>query len=89
VQELEDLSSPVGAFIREKCEIKPGRSVEADLLFQTWCTWCKTQGRDHPGTVQSFGRDLRAACPGLGTSQIGPREGRRRFYTGIGLQYGE
>jgi putative DNA primase/helicase len=62
VQELEDLSSPIGAFLREKCEIKPGRTVEADLLFQTWCSWCKTQGRDHPGTVQSFGRDLRAAC---------------------------
>lgn len=27
--------------------------------------WCAAQGRDHAGTVQTFGRDLRAAVPGL------------------------
>ena len=86
VQELEDLSSPIGAFVREKCEIKPGRTVEVDTLFEAWCSWCKTQGRDHPGTVQSFGRELRAACPGLETIQLGPRGYQKRYYTGIGLQ---
>lgn len=86
VRELEDLSSPVGAFIREKCELGPGCTVEINRLFEAWCDWCKTQGRDHPGTAQSFGRDLRAACPGLETSHLGPRGYRHRFYVGIGLQ---
>jgi putative DNA primase/helicase len=86
VQELEDLSSPIGAFLRENCEIEPGRTVEVNRLFEAWCDWCKTQGRDHPGTAQSFGRDLRAACPGLKTSQFGTRGYRQRFYVGVGLQ---
>jgi putative DNA primase/helicase len=86
VQELEDLGSPIGVFLRERCELKPTRTVEVDQLFGAWRGWCETQGRDHPGTRQSFGRDLRAACPGLGMSQFGTKECRQRFYVGIGLQ---
>jgi putative DNA primase/helicase len=65
VQQLEDLGSPIGAFIREKCEIGAGRTATIDQLFGAWCQWCQEQGRDKPGTKQTFGRDLRAACPGL------------------------
>ena len=56
-------------------------------VFGAWKTWCEAQGRDHPGTKASFGRDLRAAHPELKVTQ--PREeGRqlRRHYQGIGLK---
>ena len=86
VQEIEDLSSPIGAFIRERCEVAQGRSVDTSRLFETWCEWCKTQGRDHPGTIQTFGRDLRAAHPTLTTRQARLDGGKPiRFYEGIGL----
>jgi putative DNA primase/helicase len=85
-QQMEDLSSPIGAFIRECCEIAQGRSVEAAALFEAWCDWCKSQGRDHPGTIQTFGRDLRAAHPSLTTRQARTEPGKqRRFFEGIGL----
>jgi putative DNA primase/helicase len=69
VRQLEDLASPIGAFLRERCVIGAGHTVEINRLFKLWREWCTEQGRDHPGTAQSFGRDLRAAIPGLKVSQ--------------------
>ena len=89
IAELHDLSSPVGAFVRDRCAQGPGRSVERAVLFDRWKEWCGGQGRDRPGTAASFGRDLRAVVPGLKTSQ--PRTGtgqRLRYYEGIGLADG-
>jgi len=85
-QQLEDLGSPIGAFIREKCKTGAGHQSEVDEMFQAWCDWCANQGRDHPGTKQSFGRDLHAACPGLKVVQPRDGIGRSRAYQGIGLR---
>lgn len=86
VRELEDLGSPVGAFVRERCVIAPGRTVETTRLFELWCDWCRQQGRDHAGTAQTFGRDLRAVVPGLKVTQPRGDDGRLRLYEGIGLR---
>ncbi len=85
VDQLEDLSSPIGAFVRERCEIGAAYSVSVGDVFNAWTGWCMTQGREHAGTAQSFGRDLRAAVPGLKTAR--PREGgdRIREYQGLRL----
>ena len=85
MQQLEDLSSPIGAFVRECCEIGAGYCVSVSDVFNAWGEWCMTQGREHTGTAQSFGRDLRAAVPGLKTAR--PREGggRVREYQGLRL----
>jgi putative DNA primase/helicase len=84
VQQLEDLGSPIGAFVRDCCIVDAGRAVEASELFTAWCSWCMMRNRD-PGTTEQFGKDLRAAVPGLRVSQ--PRVGGRRprTYNGIGL----
>ncbi len=84
--ELEDLSSPIGAFNRDRCIIGPAEEVEASYLFEAWKTWCTDQGRDRPGTRQMFGRDLRAAVPHIKTSNIRENAGRKRLYHGIGLK---
>jgi putative DNA primase/helicase len=87
IAELEDLGSPIGAFIRERCTVAPGTTVQCSTLFDAWKIWCEAQGRDHAGTVQTFGRDLRAAVPGLQIEQ--PSDGRGgkepRRYCGITL----
>jgi putative DNA primase/helicase len=85
VQELEDLASPIGAFIRQRCIISPQKEVETSTLFDAWRQWCKEQGRDHPGTVQTFGRDLRASRPELTIRQPRDEGVRIRFYQGLGL----
>jgi putative DNA primase/helicase len=83
--EMKDLSSPVGLFLRECCQIGPQFNAAVDAVYVAWCDWCKASGRDHPGTKQTLGRDLRAAVPSLRDSQ--PRDGvtRYRRYEGIGL----
>jgi putative DNA primase/helicase len=85
IQELQDLGSPVGAFVRGRCEVGPGLSVARAALYDAWKRWCEDVGREHPGTEATFGRDLRAAVPGLASAQ--PRIGgdRIRMYEGIGL----
>ena len=67
VEELEDLLSPVGAFVRERCVVGPQYRCYLNDLYAAWSQWCAANGRDHPGTVQSFGRDLAAAVPGART----------------------
>jgi len=87
VQELEDLSSLIASFIEDRCRLGPEYHIERRALFEAWVNWCKTQGRDHPGTIESLGRDLRAAIPTLKTSNLRTSsEKRLRFYEGIGLR---
>lgn len=87
MRELEDLGSPISAFVRECCLIGPGKTVSVDGIFHAWQEWCEEQGRDHPGTKQTFGRNLKASVPGLKK----PKQGRTkddivRNYEGIGLK---
>ena len=83
VRELEDLASPVGAFVRECCEVRPGLRAWTDDLYKAWKAWCERDGRQIVSSKMSFGRDLAAAVPGIhrrrGTDQAG-------FYEGIGLR---
>lgn len=82
IEEIEDSLSPVGAFIRDRCAVGADERVYKSTLYDAWRAWCKEQGRDHAGTLPSFGRDLRSAVARLGTHQ--DREGR--FYSGVGLK---
>lgn len=85
VQELEDLGSPIGTFVRERCVVDPHRSVECSRLYNAWVEWCREQGRDHPGTAQIFGRDLHAAVPCVAIAQNRKAGARRRCYQGVDL----
>jgi putative DNA primase/helicase len=85
-EELEDLGSPIGAFLRDCCQVGKGQSVEVEVLYGKWEIWCRRCGRDWPGTIQTFGRDLRAAVPGLRVRQPRDGEGRQRIYQGVGLK---
>ena len=84
IEQLEDLGSPVRAFVREKCETGPAFQISPQQLFLSWQDWCASQGRDRPGTVQTFGRDLRAACPAIKIAKPrGPDGLPVRTYQGI------
>jgi putative DNA primase/helicase len=86
VGDLEDLASPVGAFVRDRCILEPGRRVSVEELFAAWKAWCEAKGRKEPGTEQTFGRDLIAAFATL--RKVRPRDGEDRYrgYEGIGLR---
>jgi putative DNA primase/helicase len=88
IQDLEDLASPVGAFVRDRCQVAPGHEVSVKTLFSEWKSWCDEQGRDRPGTAATFGRDLRAVVPTIAVKQRRREadvEKLDRWYDGIGL----
>lgn len=86
VEELEALSSPILAFVRERCVLDPSAGVPVQALFEEWLRWCETVHRENAGDCQTFGRNLRAAIPGLRVDR--PRRGgeRVRLYEGIRLR---
>ncbi len=85
LREVEDLGSPVGAFVRERCLTEPGAEVSTDDLYSAWSAFCSAQGHKYVTARETFGRDLRAVVPMIGVRQR--REGFKvvRLYTGIGL----
>ncbi|MEZ6100000.1 MAG: phage/plasmid primase, P4 family [Pirellulaceae bacterium] len=82
MRELEELSSPVQAFVRDMCVLSEGARVGLDELYRAWTRWCESEGRSKPTTKQVFGRDMKAAFPEL-TCRRGTYS---RFYEGIGLR---
>jgi putative DNA primase/helicase len=87
LDDLKDMASPISAFIEDRCHLGTQYSVAIDDLFGAWQTWCESHGRDHPGSQQTFGRDLRAARPEITVCQRRTSlSSRARFYEGIGLQ---
>ena len=86
--ELEDLGSPIGAFLRDRCQGGPEHQIECGRLFDGWVAWCRDNNRDHPGTTQVFSRDLRAALPGIIVTRPRNKDGsasRTRYYRGLDL----
>jgi putative DNA primase/helicase len=83
VRDMEDLASPVGAFVRERCVVGAGHEVLVRKLYGMWKEWCLDKGRK-PGNEQTFGRDLGAVLPGLGVRQ--QREGGAVLRKYLGLR---
>jgi putative DNA primase/helicase len=86
VGDLNDLASPVGAFVRERCQVGPGYQIERSVLFDTWIQWCERQRREHPGDSATFGRNLRAVVPALRDAYPRTEGGRVRVYEGVCLK---
>ena len=85
LEEMTDLSSPVGAFLKECCLIGPEHQTAKAEIYTRFKRWCETKGVKNTPTESTFGRDLLSACPTLRTRR--PREGesRQRVYQGIAV----
>ena len=75
----------MGAFLDEYCEVGPKFEEAQSDVFRAWSVWCADNGRDRPGTAQSFGRYLRSCLPWLRAIRV-QKEGRRgRRWQGLRL----
>ena len=83
---LQDLASPVGAFLREHCETGADHEIAIDELWVAWRRWAEENGHGKGGTRQLFGRNLRASVPGVRVAQRGTDEERYRVYEGVRLR---
>jgi putative DNA primase/helicase len=87
--ELEDLSSPIKAFVKERCEISFDKRVECRALYREYGRWTFEQHQSIASRVPPinlFSRDLRAAVPGLKVSQPRINGKQTRVYEGVGLR---
>lgn len=86
IRQLEDLGSPMMAFIRDMCETGPTLTVSVNALFTAWRQWCIPQGVRGPSDKAGFGKDLHAALPAVRRSE--PRRGGSRdpVYVGLALR---
>ena len=86
VQLLEDLASPISAFIRDTCVVGSTHQVEAETLWAAWKVW--SEGENVPkGTKAVFGRDLKAAVPTVKRTRPRTEDEERSYvYEGIGLR---
>jgi putative DNA primase/helicase len=85
LQHLEDLASPVGAFVRDRCVPDVEGLVDKDELWKAWREWCNDEGA-HPGTKAVFVRDLRAAVPGATPRRLGSDNESRHVIAGVSLR---
>jgi putative DNA primase/helicase len=81
---LQDLVSPVAAFVRDRCERGVGHEIAVADLFANWRDWCDENGH-RAGSVQTFGRDLRAVIPTIRVSKPRVDGGRERHFQGVRL----
>ncbi len=87
LEELTDLSSPIGHFVRESCRVgSASLRTPRKELYDTYLKWCVGKGYDYPLSSSTFGVELRAVVPGLGESH--PVKGGKRVwcYTGVSLK---
>ena len=84
IKEFEELSAPIGAFLRDRCEMGDNLKIECTELFSMWNTWCREQGRDGIGTLQTFSRDLKAQDANVMTKTLRGWNGVRHHFVGVG-----
>lgn len=87
LEDMEDLASPIGAFVRECCQLAPNYEVAVPTIYSAYQSWCQETGR-HPVSQQLFGRDLHAITGSIACSQRTNHEiGKRvRIYQGITIK---
>jgi putative DNA primase/helicase len=86
VQQLEELTSPVSAFVRAACEVGQAHSVPFDTIYSEWVAWCEKEKR-RPTNKAAFSSDMTAAFPHLVMSRPRDAEGKPgpRKWEGIAL----
>ncbi|HQY87856.1 MAG TPA: phage/plasmid primase, P4 family, partial [Tepidisphaeraceae bacterium] len=84
VRELEELSSPVTAFVRKKCVLDPEKKIEMDRLYRCYEAWCVSTGMKHATTSSPvFSRNLTSAYPTITRGRPTIGDERIRFFKGI------
>lgn len=85
LEDLHAIASPVRSFVGDWCTVGPGYEIGKEQLFNAWKDWCRDNGRDHPGTMATFAKDLRSAVPDV-RNKRGQVDGKRvQKYEGITL----
>jgi putative DNA primase/helicase len=89
IKTLEDLSSPIKAWLEECCNVGQQYTGEANFMYREWCRWCESNGIDNHGAMSVFSRDMHAALPTLRVKSRRVSKGsdkRARYWIGVGIK---
>lgn len=78
---LEDLASPIKAFLRARCLEAPSEKVRVKSLYGAYRDWCEASGHTASSSI-AFGRSLRGCVTGISVQGVG----QGRTYRGVGLR---
>lgn len=87
LDDMAELSSPVAAFVGERCVVGREHRIRCSTLYHEWRMWCARTGT-FESSAPIFARDLHAFVPSVRTIQSGPGEGGegRRMFVGVTLR---
>lgn len=86
-EELRDLGSQVGAFLKDECEIDQASEIIKSELYERFKKWCEDQNSQYVPDMRRFFRDLKACQPSI--SEYRTRKvDRARVLKGIRLADG-
>ena len=85
IEDAEDMASPVAECVKNRFMIGQGLVVGKTKAFEVWKRWAEEHGHK-VGNSATFGKNLRAAYPALGSSR--PRDGEKQVscHVGIGVR---
>ena len=87
---LVQLTSLIGEFVGDRCEIRPDAEIRCDHLYDAYCEWLKASTKDGSPRMPSsgnFARELYSAAPQVSSHQsVSKWGGSGRFYRGIALR---
>jgi putative DNA primase/helicase len=87
LKELQDLSSSVGQFVRERCRVdNPLDRIPREDLYDAYLNWCEEEKLDYPLSANTFGGELRSVVPDLGQLHASIEGKRVRCYTGVAVK---
>ena len=80
---LDDLNSPIGQFVRDRCIVATELTVSKAEVYTEWKSWCEESGHVH-GSDSHFARNLLACVAGLDAAR--PVQGKSRVRVWIGIR---
>jgi putative DNA primase/helicase len=84
IRVLEELSSHVGGFLREWCNIDAAAVVTVQDAYEAWRIYCREHGIDQPGTDKVFSRDIHTAA-GIESRQRRVSGEQKQCFVGLSL----
>lgn len=89
--DLAETMNPIIPFSRDHVIVGDGLEVTRESLFERWQAWCRINGRDKTGNLQTFTSSFRSHLEAAKAPYSEPRtkddDGRRaRVFRGVGLR---
>jgi P4 family phage/plasmid primase-like protien len=84
IEQLQDLNSPVTAFVEQCCHVRPGLDVKKDDLYRAYRRFAQDDGL-HPDPFEVFSKNLYAAFPGVTRKRPRDSGTRVQVFSGIAL----